>query len=453
MKKFTFFLAIFLISLWANGQNKSELQKRIHQAEAKFTRFAEKTAVITSQPSISEITAANDKVVFKNANVTQKLDSIVTSILNLETEIWHYDWKDEYIYNSEMKGTVLIEREWDNTSQVWNTIFRTELNYNNQGMISSITIYSLDEQSQEMKLENMIEAFYNATGKLDSVLHYIPVTTDTSILESKQIYHYNASGKLEEMEFVSIEDGDTETLSYIYTYNADGNLETSSMVYSEEEEEIIFYKRFYSYDASGKKTNSEFWSLNFFTFTLEKNSRTVYEYNISGDITVETSSNWNNTTETWDEDEREVYTYGNINFSDVAFPYYAQIIVNSEEFEVTFNKAPVESNTFEIIDGNWKNTDKTFFFYSVGIPTNIFVQEQNSILMYPNPTSDKVLFNWDSHYQRLNLQIYMTTGSKIMDREISSNEQVSITDLNRGIYFVKLNNGKQEVYSGKLLIK
>jgi hypothetical protein len=451
MKKFTFIFAILFITFWARGQNQPALQNRIQQTEAKFTRFAEKLAVISSQPGISETTAANDKAVLKNAATTQKLDSIVTRILNLETEIWRNDWKDEYIYNSEMRATVLLEKEWDITSQVWITINRTELNYNNQGRISSMTIYTFDEQIQDMILENKIEAFYNAIGKLDSALHYIPGITETWVLESKQIYHYNASGKLEEMEFVSVEDGETESLSYIYTYNDSGKLETSSMVFYDDDEEIIFFKTQYSYDVTGKRTSSEFWSIDFFTFTLEKNSISEYEYNASGDVTVETSSNWNKTTEAWDEDEKEEYTYGNINFSDVAFPYYAQIFGNSEEFGGTFNKAPVESNTFTMIDGNWKNTDKTFFYY--GLSTNIFAHEQTSIRMYPNPASDRVSFSMDNQYQRLNLQIYQTTGTKIMDREIISNNQVSIAHLKQGIYFVKLNNGQQEVYTGKLIIR
>lgn len=453
MKKFTFIPAILFIAFWASGQNQPELQKNIRHAEVKFARLTEKATVITNQPGIFETNAAAKIFKFKNASATQKLDSIVTRFLNVETEIWHNDWKDEFIYNSEMKATVLLEKEWEISTKQWKTINRTELNYNSQGRISSMSISTLDEQSQEMKSDYKIEAFYNATGKLDSVLHLSSETPVIWVLESKQIYHYNAAGKLVEMEFLSVEDGETETLSYIYTYNASGKLETSSMVIYDEDEEFIFYKTLYNYDTSGKRTSNEFWSIDFFTFTLEKNSRTEYEYNTSGDVTVETSSNWNKTTETWDEDEREVYTYGNINFSDVAFPYYTQIFGNNDEFGTTFNKAPVESNIFEKIDGNWKNTDKTFFYYSGVTSANVYTKEQARILMYPNPSSDKVSFTWDGNFERLNLQIFQITGTKILERELTSNEQVSITDLNRGIYFVKLNNGKQEVYSGKLLIK
>jgi hypothetical protein len=453
MKNFTFILAILFIAIGASGQNQAELQKKFQKAEAKFARLAERTAVLNSQPGISKMIPANEKLSLKNATATQKLDSIVSRTLNLETEIWHNDWKDEFIYNSEMRATVLLEREWAAAAQKWETSSRMEIEYNNQGLISSLSMYYLDDQSQELKLENKIDAFYDATGKLDSALHYIPEPNETWVLESKQIYHYNSAGKLVKMEFLSLEDGESETLSYIYTYNTSGNLETSSMVFYDEEEEIIFYKTFYSYDSSGKRTHSEFWSIDFFTFTLEKNSRTDYEYNASGDVTVETSSDWNKTTETWDEDEREVYTYGNINFADVVFPYFAQIFGNNDEFGGTFNKVPVESNYFEKIDGNWKNTEKTNFYYSGGTSTNIFTQEQSRIVMYPNPASDRVSFSWDSNYERLNLQIYQITGAKIIERELVSNEQVSIADLKRGIYFIKLRNGQQETYSGKLIIK
>lgn len=453
MKRFTFILAIVFIALGASGHKYTELQNKILRTKAKFKHFTEITSPITSQPGYSVLSDTFEKVSLKNAAASQKLDSTVSRSLHPETEIWHNSWKDEFLYNSEMRGTVLLEKEWDISTQTWITISRTELTYNSQGLISTVLLFSLNEQSQELELENKIEAYYNGAGRLDSALHYISEPNESLVLESKQIYHYNALGKLAEMEFLSLEDGETESLSYIYTYNSAGNLETSSMVFYDEGEEIIFFKTFYNYNASGKRTHSEFWSISFFTFALEKSSRTDYEYNASGDISTETTSSWNSTNETWDEEEREVYTYGNLNFSDITFPYLAQLFGNNDEFGGTFNKAPAESNTYEKIDGNWKNTDRTTFYYSGGPSTNVSSYELTRIYMYPNPASDRVSFSWTDNTVQLNLRIYNVTGTNVIDRTINSNNPVSVAHLKQGIYLIKLNKGIKEVYSAKLSIR
>lgn len=453
MKKFTFILAIVFIALGASAHKYTELQNKILRTKAKFKHFTEMTSPITSHPGYSVLSDAFEKVSLKNASASQKLDSTISRSLHPETEIWHNSWKDEFLYNSEMKGTVLLEKEWDISTQAWITISRSELTYNSQGLISTILLYSLNEQSQELELESKIEAYYSTTGKIDSVLHFIPITIDAWALESGQYYYYNASGKLTKMEFVAIEDGYTDILNYIYTYDSSGNLESSSMVFIEDDLEIVFFRTIYDYDSAGKRTSSELWSISFLTFSLEKSSRTEYEYNASGDISTETTSSWNSTNETWDEEEREVYTYGNLNFSDITFPYLAQLFGNNDEFGGTFNKAPAESNTFEKIDGNWKNTVRTTFYYSGGPSTNVISQELTRIYMYPNPASDRISFSWTDNTDQLNLRIYSVTGTNVIDRTIYSNNPVSVTHLKQGVYLIQLNNGTKEVYSGKLLIK
>jgi hypothetical protein len=73
--------------------------------------------------------------------------------------------------------------------------------------------------------------------------------------------------------------------------------------------------------------------------------------------------------------------------------------------------------------------------------------------VYPNPASDQITFSWNSNYNRLNLKIFQVTGACVMDREISSGENIPIKNLQNGIYLYKLSNGNQVVKSGKLIIE
>jgi hypothetical protein len=73
--------------------------------------------------------------------------------------------------------------------------------------------------------------------------------------------------------------------------------------------------------------------------------------------------------------------------------------------------------------------------------------------VYPNPATDKITFTWNQNYNRLNLKLFQVTGTCVMDREISSQENIPVKDLQNGIYLYKLSNINQVVKSGKLVIQ
>lgn len=71
----------------------------------------------------------------------------------------------------------------------------------------------------------------------------------------------------------------------------------------------------------------------------------------------------------------------------------------------------------------------------------------------PNPATDAVTFSWNNKYNHLNLKIYKINGTCVMDREISSQENVSVKNLQKGMYLYKLLDDSQVVKSGKLIIE
>lgn len=66
-------------------------------------------------------------------------------------------------------------------------------------------------------------------------------------------------------------------------------------------------------------------------------------------------------------------------------------------------------------------------------------QNSNDILIYPNPaeTSFKVA---SSNTEQMHLVLYSIAGQKLIDKYISANEAIDISQLRSGIYLVQVND-------------
>ena len=452
MKKFTFLLVLLMIAFMASTQNKEKLQMKIRQANEKFSKISQRTVLLSK---LAERQSLNLESRLKSVAATQKLDSTVSRVLNTETQTWQNDYKDEFNYDSEMKNTFWLSKEWNLATKKWETWDKTELGYDNQKRVNTMLTYSLDSITKILTKSSKIQLYYNSGGMQDSAIWYSTKTAGAIwIKDIKYIYYYNASKQLIKTDIWSLDEEKgvfTLSMKVAYTYTPEGKIKTSSTNFIMEGVEMLWSKTEYNYDTSGKLTSSENWSLSFSTFVLEKNSRTAYQYNSSGDVSVDTYSTWNGTT--WIDDEKDESSYSTTNFSDVIFPSYLSIFGMDGTSGFSSNKAIAGINTFKMLNGSWKNTDKTTFYYSAATSTNIAEFGNTLFSVYPNPASEYVNFNWKGNYESLSLEMYLLTGAKVMEQITFSGKPVSISKLENGIYFFRLLNGQQTLHAGKLIKK
>jgi hypothetical protein len=332
--------------------------------------------------------------------------------------------------------------------------------------------------------ESKFLVFYNSDGLQDSTLSYSTKTAGASwILDMKQINHYNASKQLIKTDMWTLDEASgvlSLSMNVVYTYTTAGKIKTSSTNYLMEGVEMLGSKTEYFYDGSGKLTSIENSMINFFTLVLEKTYRNTYQYNASGKVSVEINSAWNDiswvdndktATEynaagdvsveiystwngtAWVEENKDEYTYSTTNFSDVVFPLFSYLIGSNETTEFSMNKLITGVNSYDMLIGSWKNTGKTFFYYSGGTSTNIIEFGNSLFAVYPNPASVSVSFSWKGNYESLSLEMYQITGVKVLEQVAYSGKAVSISKLENGIYFFRLLNGQQLLHSGKLIIE
>jgi len=443
MKNFTLLITSLLIALTVTGQKAENLQLKIERLQEKFATISEHAKLFQNHPA-EAISVSG----LKSAAATEKLDSTVTRLLDLDSEIWNNDWKEEFIYDAQMRSTLWKDFEWNYDDDNWEQYGATELGYNAQGYISSMTFSYLDENSGNMVSEDKIEATYNANGRLNTVNNYI-YEEGSWMLSATQEYNYNASGRLIQVDMTSVDEEDEGLMKYTFTYNASGKLESQSMYFVDEEEDMLFYQTIHSYDGSGRRIESEDWGISFISFQLEKQSRTVYQYNGNGDVSVEIYSEWDGSA--WVDTDKDEYIYSNTNFSGIAFPSYIEMYFMGDDFYQSFNKVITEIHTSSMIDGNWELTETTTYYYSSGTSSNTGELEESTVSVFPNPAIDNITFRWTENHEQMQLEVYLLNGAKVMEHPAFSGKAIPVSHLERGVYFYKLLNEQKVIFSGKLV--
>jgi hypothetical protein len=456
MKKFTFLIALTGAVLFSTARNTETLQKKLDMAREKYSRITQSGLLLHSQPGFQTKNFLPLEEGLKSAAAAMKLDSIVSTTSDSELGGWKNDTKDEYFYDSEMKNTMWQNSDWNTETDAWEIWSKTEVEYNENGSVEKMYIYESYEPGTALTLMNTVNVFYNEAGQLDSVQHWYAQGPDTWALEGKQHYFYDDSDRLTEMKlWVLSEDEGEEFMSVmriVFTYTTAGRTETSSMFFVFEETEMLFFKTTYNYDGSARLAFTEDWSLNPMTFELEKDTRTDFEYNASGDVSTETFSTWDAAGEVWVPEETDEYTYHDFSNSDVFYPSYLMYFGIVEEMPVS-GKAVAEIETMEWLEGTSQLSAKSIFYYSGGI--NTFADNPNvtGFSVYPNPAMEHVTFNWSENHPTLSLDIYQITGSRTLHKQIVSGTPVSLSGMDNGIYFFKLSKGSQTLHSGKLVKK
>lgn len=449
MKKLVSFIVLMWIALGISAGESGKLEKKFRNIQQKHAEIAQRTAVVFGH-SVSLLSGKQ----LKNAVVSDKLDSIVTQVFTEENE-WRKDSKSEFFYNEQLQTTGWIEKEWNGTSGLWDPSFKMDFEYGNNGRITTVFTYSKDSVTHELVVNSRSNYFYNQDGLPDSVLIYHTEDKGANwLLFSKQIYFYNESKQLIKMETWALDD-DAGTLVLSmqtdYTYTAFGKIQQMETKFIFGEVTFPSGKSEYFYDSSHRLTSVEEYSANFLTQSYEKSGKNTYQYNSNGDLLTDIYSKWDGSA--WVEESKDDYEYGTKNFSDVAFPILtAAFLGDFRDTEYDFSKIILRTNGYEKSNENWKHTEISTYYYSGGSSsTNINEIAETGILVFPNPASKTVSFNWKDNSDELLLKMYQVTGALSFEQKVRKGREVSISHLVNGIYLYKLMRDNQIVYSGKLI--
>ena len=87
-------------------------------------------------------------------------------------------------------------------------------------------------------------------------------------------------------------------------------------------------------------------------------------------------------------------------------------------------------------------------------PSNIAEKQQtDNFHFYPNPSDDYISFTWTDNISKMTLTIFNTNGVKMLNKIITKNEAINISDLKKGLYYFNIYDDTNKIYqTDKILV-
>jgi hypothetical protein len=395
----------------------------------------------------------NESTMLKKALLSHKLDSIVSETRTTVTGPWTRDWKSEFTYTGGMNNQ-WIESSWDGELLKWNIDSRTEWVYNDNDLPVIMTIYAIPENGVSLERATVMKIDYDDQNRVGTVI-YEEEQDDSWGEALKQVYVYNSSGKISQIDSYTMEAGSwLFAMKNEYSYNASGYLTGMSLIFIDEGDEILFSSSVYTVDANGRVLSEEFSTMNYFTFELEKFSKSDYTYTVNGDVSVISEWMWDSESEVWKEGYKEEYSYNNsVLMVNVMFPSYFNLLGQFEAELLSFQRLPTGILFYDFVDGVYVNLEKETYFYAEINTTIARTVQEKGYAMYPVPAGEKVIFTWSGEQKPMELEIYSIDGRLVISKQVESLVPVDVQSLNEGMYMFRLKNENQISHSGKLVIQ
>ena len=146
-------------------------------------------------------------------------------------------------------------------------------------------------------------------------------------------------------------------------------------------------------------------------------------------------------------------TFDSLGYSDIIVVdlYTNSNSSSSQNITISSGDSILLGGSFQTTGGMYTDTllnqfgcDSVLFTNLSIIPTSIY-DVNNSICIYPNPTSKSIFIKSEKGGEFI---LYSVLGEKVMHQKISKSENINVSHLEKGTYFIRINN-----YKSKLIIK
>ena len=323
----------------------------------------------------------------------QRLDSILYHAWVDSINNWITVLKEEYTYDASGNLTQFLDYEWDDANIKWVASYKREYTYDAGGNQTLYLRFDWDDATTKWVASRKSEFTCDAGGNPTQYLDY-----EWDDANSKWVADYKSE----------------------YTYDADGNL-TQYLDYEWDDANskwVADDKAEYTYDANGNPTFELYYYLGS-TNELTVTSKYIYTYDLSFNLSdlIIPSIDW-------------------------FLPDYSYKIINKPLGYSTYN--------WNEAGNDWADDDKGIYYYSEQNVTLINDIEMEKIRLYPNPASEYITFSLEGRDNRASFELFDIQGRKVLNKKIKNGENVSLAEVNKGIYFYYLvSDGHTQ--SGKLI--
>jgi hypothetical protein len=430
MKKFTLLLFVAVVSINAGfAQQVNPKQKVTFNNPTAQKMIAEQKIDHHKLPFIF---FNEPKTLLKSA-ASIKLDSVIISTLEpgvnnrkaVDKQLFFYDSENRLV---RIEATNGMDSWWDAPQIV---VFE----YNKLNLVDTVKIWWWHEGSFFGPSFNVFN--YDYSGRLLTATSYF----DDNSIYYRISYTYDLLGRPVDllMEDGWIVEGKLIPSYHHLTYNDNGQLIDYRAT------NLYNYLITYEWNADNNLIKETFED-----FGWNSKKYSLYFYDSTGNrIRTERYGNYSNVNN-WSLFDANEYNYLDLNYDDLVDLHLSLLMTSNEHDLIGYRPK-------NLISSSIKNGKKLEYFYSSVIidpsVTEINDRQYSDFSVYPNPATNQVTFTWNNNFEKLNLKIYQVTGACVIDREITSNESVTLEGIPKGMYIYKLSDGIHHDKSGKLVIE
>ena len=344
--------------------------------------------------------------------------------------IWIGLEKTEWEYDSEGRKIKEIAYDWKESENKWSFARKSEYSIDNSDLVRIETIYIFDDNIEDWILNRQIEFEYD--------IHLNMV--------SKSCSEYDPfSAKW------------TGAYRFDYTFDEVGR-EINSIQYDWDSSLKIWMPQwnkrmsygFISYRAS------YYWSSSLNDWIGDWKRETLF--NIYEDYFQDAYYEWDSANSEWGIKSGikwdRIYDAHDHEIEAIGYNWEQEILdwVPGGKFEWVYND---EEDLVRNLDyawdpdrDDWILYSKTFYNYRKGFVTGLPEEEQDNILIYPNPA--RSFFKVDGIEDQVTINIYSVTGNLMLRKENSHN-RLDISALPNGIYIIVIRKSEKILLSKKLV--
>jgi hypothetical protein len=255
---------------------------------------------------------------------------------------------------------------------------------------------------------------------------------------------------------------------YVYTYDANNNL-LSSLYQTwnsatntwDNSSRILF-----TYDANNNVILSVYqgWTSGWYN-----SSQVIYMYNVAGENTQQTMQVWNNSTSLWENFSKNLLTY-DANHNATVFitqnwnnggSFYSNVERTRYNYNAYNQFTSMETDHWN--GGMWESIPNIDEQYSVTYETFTTtavsdVKNHSSLNIYPSPAASNITLDLSfESKQPFTVSIFSAQGAVIRQWEeaatTSYHQTIGVSELTSGVYYIKVNTGKEQIVRAVSVLK
>lgn len=388
----------------------------------------------------------------------QAMDSLIYEEYYEFDEGWSKSEKEEYIWDESGKVILKTHSGWRSDYNQWYSYQKTNHYYDGGGRLLNMNMQYRDLiiNIDWIDWEKTALTYQGDLG-VSAVMSFWQPEFSQWVIPYRYEYVFDNDGKILEITYYYNEEVPENWLNgekYEYFYDGDGKMvqELWSIWDINNGNWWNVYKVDYSYEGNGNLIK-ELWNhWNYNTLVWENESKYVFIYDDHGNIAEYTESWWEFDIEDWLVEEKVTFSYNNdYTYSDLILPassigYFSFLNV------LLFNHMLLTEEVFEAWGETLDEDTRTTYYYSENNASGVELNNVDGFLIYPNPASDYFSIELNNISESVLVEIFDNYGRMVSSQEIIENQPISVSDLDRGIYFYKfVYNGN--LSSGKIVVQ